>query len=213
MGLQKRPKTSLQAPRGKSQGSKKRRVGFLQVTGTPSSSPCTIPCGPPVRPVGVCGSLCMCVYAHDQVLKEIAAIGWIYLGWKRVNFNGNTTQIQWKSKKKQEKALKTAKETIRAHLGPFEHIWRHLEASEQANRPLRPGKSSFWGSYQRVRSRVQKRVWKGSRHRAEGYLRVQISSFWPRNHLFWASKSVILFIFRVQNKDFTHIREGKGTQI
>ena len=56
----KSSKSSLQAPRGKSQGSKKRRVIISQVTGTLLWTPCTMILGP-CTSCGVCVCPCECV--------------------------------------------------------------------------------------------------------------------------------------------------------
>ena len=73
--------SGIQAPRGKSQASKKRRSQILQETGTlpePSLSPCGRPldaCGCPcVHHVGMWVCECVCVCALNHHLIEIAPI-------------------------------------------------------------------------------------------------------------------------------------------
>ena len=125
----KSSKSSLQAPRGKSQGSKKRRVIISQVTGTLLWTPCTMILGP-CTSCGVCVCPCECVCMPiSGTLRDIAPIGWIYFVPKSYqeaantcNFYGNTTQILRKKHQISRKAAKSSKSIKKSNSDTFEHI-------------------------------------------------------------------------------------------
>ena len=149
--------SGIQAPRGKSQASKKRRSQILQETGTlpePSLSPCgrpLDPCGCPcVHHVGMWVWECVCVCAPKSPLNRNSAYRMVqievlgrFLEGRRVNLRG----------RKAYTGARGGKGAKREREGGKEH-YLETESSKSASKRLKTG-SDVWirlilGSYWQI---------------------------------------------------------------